>query len=80
MVRLVLGQGVGLAVAGALSGSALALLASHWVAPLLFAQSARDPVIIAGVCTALLAVAAAASAIPALKAARVDPNVALRVD
>lgn len=80
VVRLVLGQGVGLAVAGALSGSALALLASHWVAPLLFAQSARDPVIIAGVCTALLAVAAAASAIPALKAARVDPNVALRVD
>lgn len=61
-------------------GIALSLGAARWVEPLLFHESPRDLVVFSGVTLALLAVAAAASAIPAFRAARVDPQVALRVE
>ncbi|HEV8196804.1 MAG TPA: hypothetical protein VGP87_09215, partial [Gemmatimonadales bacterium] len=69
-----------LAVAGVLLGLTLALLASRWIQPLLFQQSARDPVTYAAVGAILLGVALVASAVPALRATRADPNTALRGD
>ncbi len=80
VVRLVVGQGVRFAMAGVLVGLALALLAAKWIQPLLFQQSARDPATYAAVGAILLAVALLASAVPALRATRADPNSALRSD
>jgi ABC-type lipoprotein release transport system permease subunit len=62
------------------AGCLLALWAGHWIAPLLFAQSPRDPLIFGLVTAALLIVAGLASGLPALRATRVDPNVALRME
>jgi ABC-type antimicrobial peptide transport system permease subunit len=50
------------------------------LAPLLFDVSPRDPLAYAIVATTMLTVAVAASFIPARRAARADPNVALRSD
>jgi putative ABC transport system permease protein len=80
VVRLVVGQGVRFAVAGVLVGLALALFAARWIQPLLFQQSARDPATYGAVGAILLAVALVASAVPALRATRADPNTALRGD
>jgi ABC-type antimicrobial peptide transport system permease subunit len=66
---------VGLAV-----GALLSLAASPWVAPLLYGVSPRDPATYAAVVTVLLAVAVTACLVPAWRAARVDPSVALRAD
>lgn len=79
-VRLIVGQGVRVALAGVLAGLALAVAAARWVQPLLFHQQANDPVLYALVGAGMLAVAIAASAIPALRAARADPSIALRSD
>jgi putative ABC transport system permease protein len=80
LVRLVVAQGVRLALAGTAIGLSLALLAARWVQPLLFQQSATDPAIYAAIGGALIGVAAVASLLPALRAARTDPNTALRAD
>ena len=80
VVRLVVGQGVRFAVAGVALGLALALLAAKWIQPLLFQQSAKDPATYAVVAALLLAVALLASAVPARRATRADPNTALRSD
>jgi predicted permease len=78
VVRLVVGDGLRVALIGMAVGGVVALWAGRWIAPLLFAQSPRDPVVFAAVTAVLLAVALLASAIPALRATRVNPNVALR--
>jgi putative ABC transport system permease protein len=78
ILRLVVGQGVRLAVAGVALGSALAFAGGRWIEPLLFKQPARDPVVFSVVASVLVLVALAASAAPALRAARADPNSALR--
>jgi putative ABC transport system permease protein len=80
LARLVVGQGVGMAALGIAAGTVLALIASRWIEPLLFRQSARDPVVFAGVAVVLLFASALASLIPALRAMRVDPNTVLRSD
>jgi hypothetical protein len=80
VVRLVIGQGISFAMAGVAIGLAAALLVSRWIQPLLFQQSARDPVTYGFVGALLLAVALAASFAPALRATRADPNTALRSD
>jgi hypothetical protein len=80
LVRLVVGQAVRLAGAGVVLGLALALLASPWIQPLLFKQSARDPATYGLVAVLLLGVAVLASAMPSRRAARVDPNLALRAE
>ena len=80
VIRLVVGEGVRFAVVGIVIGGAVALWASKWVGPLLFSVSPRDPAIFGGVAVVLLGAAILASAIPALRAARVDPNVALRAE
>ncbi|MFN0180983.1 MAG: ADOP family duplicated permease [Gemmatimonadales bacterium] len=80
VLRLVVGEGVRLAVVGVAIGSVVALGAGRWVEPLLFRQSARDPAVFAVVTVVLLAAAALASVIPARRAARLDPNSALRAE
>jgi putative ABC transport system permease protein len=80
VIRLVVTDGLRIAVAGVVIGAALAYWASKWVAPLLFSVSPRDPGVFVLVATTLIGVAIAASWIPARRASRVDPNVALRSD
>ena len=78
VVKLVVGQGMRHGVMGIVIGGAIAFGAARWMKPLLFDESPRDPVVYAIVTLVLLAVAVTASWIPARRAARVDPNVALR--
>jgi ABC-type antimicrobial peptide transport system permease subunit len=78
VVRLVLGEGMRFAIVGIVTGGGGALWASRWLGPLLFSVSPNDPAVYGVVAMVLLAVALLASAIPATRASRVDPNVALR--
>ena len=78
VVGLVVAQSVRFAVVGAATGILLALLAARWLQPLLFRQSATDPVVFAGVSGTMMIVALIASAIPAIRASRADPITALR--
>ena len=78
VLALVLRQGLALAAAGGAVGLVAALLASRWVEPLLFRVPARDPAVLAAVAITLGVVALAATLIPAWRATRVDPAVALR--
>jgi len=78
--RLIVVQGLSFAAAGAAIGVVAALVASRWIEPLLYKQSARDPLTYATVAAVMIMVALVASAVPALRAARADPNRALRVE
>lgn len=80
LVGLVVGQGLRFALAGVTLGTVLALGSTHWLQPLLFRQSARDPSIYVFVAVLLLVVAITASLVPALRATRADPASALRAD
>lgn len=80
ILRLIVGQGGRLALAGVIIGSGLAMAGGRWIEPLLFQQSARDPTVYAAVAALMLVVALAASALPARRAAKADPNEALRAD
>jgi predicted permease len=80
ILRLVLGQGARLALSGVAVGAGLALVASRWIQPLLFQQSARDPLIYGVVAGVMLLVALVACAAPANRAAQADPNSALRAE
>ena len=80
VVRLVVRGGLRLVIAGIAAGCVIALWSSHWVAGLLFKESAADPAVYAAVAAVLVGVAIVASAVPAIAAARVDPNDALRTD
>jgi putative ABC transport system permease protein len=72
-------QGMRLAVAGMLTGTAAALLLTRYLQGLLFGVDARDPLTFAGVPLLLGLVALLAVWIPALRASRIDPLGALRV-
>ena len=80
VLRTVVGEGLGFALSGIVLGGISALIAGRWIAPLLFEQSSRDPVVFGTATGALLLVAAIASVIPALRAAGVDPLHALRAE
>jgi hypothetical protein len=80
VLRIVLGDGLRLALAGIAAGAVLALVAGRWIATLLFAVSPRDPAVFGAVALVLTLTAVFASLIPALRAARVDPNLALRLE
>jgi ABC-type antimicrobial peptide transport system permease subunit len=80
VVGLVVREGLRVVIPGVALGAIIALVAGRWVAPLLFDVSPKDPPVMVTVIVTLLAVALAASWTPALRAARVDPNVALRAD
>jgi putative ABC transport system permease protein len=76
--RLVLRQGVTLAVAGVVLGGVGAYWLARLLGSLLFGVTAADPVTFAGVAGLLTAIAALACYIPARRAARVDPLLAMR--
>ena len=78
VVRLVLGQGVGLTGAGLAVGAAGSLLLTRLISSLLFGVGAHDPVTFAAVAALLLLVATAANVVPAYRATTVDPVSSLR--
>ncbi|MFZ0302902.1 MAG: FtsX-like permease family protein, partial [Terracidiphilus sp.] len=78
--RQVLGGTLRLAIIGILLGAAVSLAAARLIASLLFATSPWDGVTYAAVALALLAVAVVAGYLPARRASRIDPMVALRAN
>ena len=80
VLRLVLGQGLWLAGLGALVGLFVAFLMARAVSALLFGVHAPDPVTFTGVPVVLIGVALLACYIPARRATRVDPIIALRYE
>ena len=78
--RLILGRGLLLAVTGAIGGVGAALWLTRVMETLLFAVSRTDPITFIAVPLALVAVALLACYVPARRAMRVDPVVALRGD
>ena len=80
ILEMVLRQGLTLAIAGAALGLGGALIVSHLMAGLLYGVTPTDPVTFIGVTLVLTAVALAACCIPARRAMRVDPLVALRCE
>jgi putative ABC transport system permease protein len=80
VLRLVMGQGALLAVIGIGIGLGLAFAVKRLISNLLFDVSATDPWTFALTSLLILAVALAASLIPALRAIKVDPVVALRYE
>jgi ABC-type antimicrobial peptide transport system permease subunit len=69
-----------LALLGTAAGVAGALLLTRLLQSMLFEVSPADPVVLAGVSLVLIAVALAASYLPARRAARIDPVIALRAE
>jgi putative ABC transport system permease protein len=80
VLQLVIGAGLRFGIIAVVVGLGITLLTGRLVAPLLFEVSPRDPMILGAVGAVLLGVAVVASGIPALRATRVDPNVALRAE
>jgi predicted permease len=80
ILAMVLRQGLGLAMAGAGLGLAGSVIVSHLMAGLLYGVTPADPLTFAGVTLVLAGVALAACYIPARRAMRVDPMIALRYE
>ena len=78
--RMVIGEGVILTAIGAVVGLAASLAGGRLISKLLYNVKTSDPLTFIGVALLLGAVAACASYIPARRAARVDPLVAMRGD
>jgi putative ABC transport system permease protein len=78
VLRSVMGQGLQLTCVGLVAGLTGALVLTRLMETLLFGVRPSDPATLAGVAALITAVAAAASLVPAVRATRVDPMVALR--
>jgi putative ABC transport system permease protein len=80
VLRLVVGEGMLVASAGIAAGMAGAMALSRALSSMVFGVSVRDPSTFAAVPLMLAGVALAASAVPAIRASRVSPITALRLD
>ena len=80
VMRLVLGQSLAVTLAGILLGLAGAAALTRYLDSLLFGLTARDPATFAGVGVLFAMIATAAALLPARRATRVDPVVALRFE
>lgn len=80
VLRLVVGQGMTLALIGVAVGLLGAFAVTRVMSGLLFGVSATDPVTFIGVALLLATIALLACLIPALKATKVDPMIALRYE
>jgi predicted permease len=80
VLKLVLRQGIALAIVGAGVGIGVALGVNRYLASMLYDVHPNDPLTIIGVAVLLALVALAACLIPARRATRVDPMVALRYE
>jgi putative ABC transport system permease protein len=80
VVRMVLASALRTVVIGLCIGAAGALAGSRLIASQLYGVSARDPLTFATIAGLLALVALAASGVPALRAARIDPMAALRAE
>jgi predicted permease len=80
IMGLVLGQGAKLTIVGLVVGLVLALLSGRVLEGLLFGVTPRDPLIMVGVTGVIALTTLAACYIPARRAVRVDPMVALRAE
>jgi predicted permease len=80
ILRIILHQGLTLAFAGAFVGLVCALIVSHLMASLLYGVRPADPLTFASVALLFLAVALFACYLPARRAMRIDPMIALRYE
>jgi len=80
VLRMVLGDGMKLAVIGVAAGIAGAIALARFIQTLLFEIPPSDPVSYAATAVLLLAIAALACYVPARRAMRVDPMIALQAE
>ena len=80
VLKLVVGQGLVLTLAGVTIGLAVAAVATRWLESLLYDVSATDPLTFIVVASLLTTVALLACYLPARRATKVDPMIALRCD
>jgi predicted permease len=80
VLRLVVAEGLRMVLIGIVAGIVLALAAGKLVASLLYGVSPRDPMVLTVVALTLVAVGTLACLLPAWRAGRVDPVVALRAE